>query len=393
MQNKDTSSSARLLSRKAIETTNYKESSRGKYAVPFLSQPLNYQIKRLVPISNPDIARVRPSAPPATVPSAPTITTITGANTRLTVNFTSGSTGGSPITDYEYSSDNGSTWTSSAQTTSPVVISGLTNGTLYNVKLRAINSVGTSTESSPETGTPTATLQTFTTPLDSPIAWLAPTDIFFVEYLIVGGGGGGGNGYDTGGGGGGGGGMVLTGTLSIIPNTTYSVTVGGGGSGGANARTNNNGADGNSSIFHTITALGGGFGKGSRTQTGASGLGGDGASNPTTASIGGSGGGNQGTLVGGCGGGGGGAGGDGTNGIGAVNSPGSGGTGGIGVSSSISGSSQTYGVGGNGARGNTNVSGTNGGANTGNGGSAGSHTSGFSNGGGNGGSGIVIIKY
>ena len=51
------------------------------------------------------------------------------------------SNGGSTITDYEYQLDGGS-WVSASTTTSPVVISGLTNGTSYSVKLRAVNAVG-----------------------------------------------------------------------------------------------------------------------------------------------------------------------------------------------------------------------------------------------------------
>jgi hypothetical protein len=331
---------------------------------------------------------------PPTIPSAPTIADLIGNNQSLVILFTAPTNdGGSTITDYQYSFD-GTTWSSANTTSSPIIITGLTNGTEYDVQLRAVNSVGPGASSSAILGTPNIIqTQSFNTPLDSPIMWIAPLNIYVVEYLVVGGGGGGGNGFDTGGGGGGGGGMVLTGTLIITPESTYSVTVGNGGTGGANTRVNNDGTDGNSSIFHTITALGGGFGKGSRTQTTDSGFGGAGAINPSTATIGGSGGGNIGTAVGGSGGGGGGAGGDGTSGIGSANNPGSGGIGGAGITSLISGLSVIYGEGGAGARGNTNVAGVNGLINRGNGGSAGSNVSFASNAGGNGGSGIVILRY
>jgi hypothetical protein len=156
MQNKDTTSSARLLSRKSIEITNFRESSSGKYAVPFLSQSLNYQIKRLVPISNPDIARVRPPAPTATAPLAPTITSGTSGNTEVFIAFTAGSDGGSSITNYKYSIDDGATFTafSPATTTSPVTITGLTNGTTYDIQLKAVNAVGDGTASSSFSITP-----------------------------------------------------------------------------------------------------------------------------------------------------------------------------------------------------------------------------------------------
>jgi hypothetical protein len=93
------------------------------------------------------------------VPIAPTISSITAGNTQLTVNFSApADTGGSTISDYEYSTNNGSTWTSSGSTTSPITISGLTNATTYQVKLRAINTTGNGTASSATSGTPVATV-------------------------------------------------------------------------------------------------------------------------------------------------------------------------------------------------------------------------------------------
>lgn len=219
--------------------------------------------------------------------------------------------------------------------------------------------------------------------------WVAPVGVTSVDYLAVGGGGGGGNGYDSGGGAGGGGGMVRTGTLSVTPGQSYTITVGAGGTGGADTRANNNGTTGGNSVFGSITSLGGGYGGGSRTNnpgpagTGA-GLGGAAQVGNTTSATGGNGGGG-----GNSGGGGGGAGGAGTNRTNA-STPG---VGGAGVVSSISGSSVTYGVGGNGGTANVNNNdGAIGAANTGNGGGGGSATGSNSGGGGNGGSGIVIIK-
>jgi len=92
-------------------------------------------------------------------PSAPTITVITPGNGSLSVAFTAPtSNGGAAITNYEYSSDNGGTFTavSPASTTSPIAISGLTNGTTYTVVIRAVNSAGSGDSSSPVTGTPAA---------------------------------------------------------------------------------------------------------------------------------------------------------------------------------------------------------------------------------------------
>jgi hypothetical protein len=217
-------------------------------------------------------------------------------------------------------------------------------------------------------------------------AWVAPPFVQSVEYLVVGGGGGGGTSYDSGAGGGGGGGMVLEGSITVNPGTSYTVTVGAGGAGGPDTRTNTNGSAGSNSVFDSITSLGGGAGQGSRifSPTGRY-SGGAAQSGNSTSALGGGGGGG-----GFAGGGGGGAGGAGTSSSGSTNA----GLGGAGISSDISGSSSTYGSGGNGGIVNVNNNnGSPGANNTGNGGNAGNTTSSNSGGGGNGGSGIVIIKY
>ena len=68
--------------------------------------------------------------------------------------------GGSAITNYQYSIDNGLSWSSFSPETSksPVVITGLTNGTTYLVKLRAINSAGPGTPSGSISVKPVATI-------------------------------------------------------------------------------------------------------------------------------------------------------------------------------------------------------------------------------------------
>lgn len=90
-------------------------------------------------------------------PSAPTLGSLVVGNGKLTVPFTAPSgDGGFPITDYEYSTNDGSSWTSSGSITSPIVISGLTNGTTYTVRLRAKSSTS-GVQSSSASGTPRAT--------------------------------------------------------------------------------------------------------------------------------------------------------------------------------------------------------------------------------------------
>lgn len=85
-----------------------------------------------------------------TIPGAPTALTYTTSGTSATISFTPGSTGGSAITNYEYSTNGGTSFTafSPADTASPVTINGLTNGTTYSVKLRAVNIMGHSAASS-----------------------------------------------------------------------------------------------------------------------------------------------------------------------------------------------------------------------------------------------------
>ena len=62
--------------------------------------------------------------------------------------------GGLSITNYEYSTDDGSTWKSAGTTTSPINIttvssssSALSSSTTYTIKLRAVNALGTGSES------------------------------------------------------------------------------------------------------------------------------------------------------------------------------------------------------------------------------------------------------
>jgi len=95
-----------------------------------------------------------------TVPSAPAITGITVGDGRLTVAFTApASDGGGAISGYHYSLDDGGSWATPtpAVTSSPVVISGLVNGTDYAVRVRAVNSAGPGPASAMVTGRPVGT--------------------------------------------------------------------------------------------------------------------------------------------------------------------------------------------------------------------------------------------
>ena len=343
-------------------------------------------------------------------PNAPTIGTATGGNALATVAFTAPADAGYPasITSYTATSSPGNITGTGAS--SPVTVSGLTNGTAYTFTVRATNSAGL-------TGPSSAASNSVTPAAPAPVS---------INYLVVAGGGGGGCRAQGGGGAGG----VSSGTsFNLYAGTTYTITVGSGGVG--NQWTANvQGTSGqNSSIsgsdITTITAIGGG-----RAGTGTS----SGVGNDNAPATGGSGGGgtanNSGTRDsintgangtagqgnrGGNGsitypnigsGGGGGAGVQGTD-----WSSGRGGTsGGNGIQSSITGSSIYYGGGGGGGgycggpatiagglggggSGGESLPGTNGTANTGGGGGGGAEQCGsIPHDGGSGGSGVIIIS-
>ena len=74
-----------------------------------------------------------------TRPSAPTITSVTPANQQASIGISL--PGGVLASNYQYSLDNGTNWITRtpASVTSPLVITGLTNFTTYNMKFRALN--------------------------------------------------------------------------------------------------------------------------------------------------------------------------------------------------------------------------------------------------------------
>lgn len=80
-----------------------------------------------------------------TVPLAPTSLVATPAVTSASISFTAPeSDGGSPITNFEYSFNQGKTWVAAdpAIVAGPMSLTGLTNGARYDVVLRAVNANG-----------------------------------------------------------------------------------------------------------------------------------------------------------------------------------------------------------------------------------------------------------
>ncbi len=102
------------------------------------------------------------SATPRTVPAAPSISAVALDTGAVSVTFSVGATGGSPITNVEYSIDGGENWITRdpASASSPLTVSGLTGGVTYPIKLRVLNDAGASAPSNTSTvtakGTPAA---------------------------------------------------------------------------------------------------------------------------------------------------------------------------------------------------------------------------------------------
>lgn len=92
-----------------------------------------------------------------TVPDAPVVTGITAGNNFLTIAFDApSSNGGAAITSYDASCSDGSASFSESASSSPISVTGLTNGTEYTCTVTATNSAGTSAASNTATGTPDA---------------------------------------------------------------------------------------------------------------------------------------------------------------------------------------------------------------------------------------------
>lgn len=117
----------------------------------------------------------------ATVPSQPTAVMATPGNGQASVVFTAPSNnGGAAITGYTVTANTGQTATGSS---SPIVVSGLTNGTPVTFTVKAVNSSGTSAASVASTAVTPGTVPGVPTILTSgggnttaALSWEAPTD-------------------------------------------------------------------------------------------------------------------------------------------------------------------------------------------------------------------------
>ena len=124
--------------------------------IPGLTNGTSTSIKlRAVSSAGVGAASVAVSVVPRTTPSAPSALTVTPGDKLAKIAFTAGANGGSAITNYQYQIGTGA-WTALAPVSavSPVTIPGLTNGTSYSIKIRAVNAAGPGAESAPVTVTP-----------------------------------------------------------------------------------------------------------------------------------------------------------------------------------------------------------------------------------------------
>ncbi|MEI7883106.1 MAG: fibronectin type III domain-containing protein, partial [Actinomycetota bacterium] len=125
-------------------------------------------------------------SPNPVAPSVPTSLTAVGGVTQASLSWNAPTqSGGADVTDYvvEYSSNSGSTWTVFADgvsTSTSATVTGLANGTMYQFRVKAVSSGGTSEASSTATaivGVPSAPTSLSATPLGLSVrlSWTAPT--------------------------------------------------------------------------------------------------------------------------------------------------------------------------------------------------------------------------
>ena len=120
--------------------------------VPGLTNGVTYSIRlRAVNEAGPGAPSDPVSVKPMAVPSAPTNIVANAGDAAIAVQFTPGFDGGTPISNYEYSLDNGATWTamSPVVTTSPFIVTGVRGGYEYKFAIRAVNAIGPGVASTP----------------------------------------------------------------------------------------------------------------------------------------------------------------------------------------------------------------------------------------------------
>ncbi len=148
------------------------------------------QVRATNSVGDSDWSDATSAIPAPAVPTKPGAPTLTPGNTQLTVSWTEPATNGATITDYDVRyrpvTDPASAWTewndTDTSTTIGATITGLDNGTRYDVQVRATNSAGDSDWSDATRATPAAVPAQPTgfaaTPGDTQVAlaWTDPSD-------------------------------------------------------------------------------------------------------------------------------------------------------------------------------------------------------------------------
>ena len=140
----------------ATWTTRSPASTASPIAITGLANGTAYSVRlRAINSVGSGAASDAVSVTPVAAPDAPTglVATAFATDAEIRIAFSAGADNGWPITNYAYSLDDGATWTarSPASAASPITIGGLTNGTVYRIRLRAINRVGGGTPSNAAT--------------------------------------------------------------------------------------------------------------------------------------------------------------------------------------------------------------------------------------------------
>lgn len=130
----------------------------GAVVISGLTNGTNYSVKlRAVNSVGSGAASDAVSVKPVAPASAPTISGVVAGNGQATLSITAPSQiNDSSLSGYEYSTNNVSTWRSFSSVTGPFTITGLSNATTYQVKVRAVNSAGTGDASAAVAVTPTS---------------------------------------------------------------------------------------------------------------------------------------------------------------------------------------------------------------------------------------------
>ncbi|RZS56194.1 fibronectin type III domain protein [Microcella putealis] len=120
-------------------------------AIPGLVNGVTYSVElRATSIVGSGAASAPATGTPFAVPGAPTIDGASATRAEITLSVTPGFNGGTPITDYEVQL-NGAEWTPVGTSITPLRLTGLADGTSYEVTVRAVNSAGAGAASAPIT--------------------------------------------------------------------------------------------------------------------------------------------------------------------------------------------------------------------------------------------------